>query len=79
MFQYQILFLPKFSSVRRIIIHVKWVHCNHRMARPRVVDRGDGPQIWRVIANILNKQSSTVDSGWSYSLGGGRGAKKPPP
>jgi hypothetical protein len=40
------------------------------MARPRVADRGDGLQIWRVAANILNKQSRTADSGWSSSLGG---------
>jgi hypothetical protein len=40
--------------------------------RPRVADRGDGLQIWRVAANILNKQSRTVESGWSSSLGVGR-------
>jgi hypothetical protein len=27
------------------------------MASPRVADRGDGLQIWRVAANILNTQS----------------------
>jgi len=27
------------------------------------------PPIWRVAANILNKQSQTVDEGWSSSLG----------
>jgi hypothetical protein len=27
---------------------VKWVHCQHGMARPRVADSGDGLQIWRV-------------------------------
>jgi len=26
------------------------------MARPRVADGGDGHQMWRVAANILNKQ-----------------------
>ena len=30
------------------------------MARPQVADRGDGLQIWRVAANILNKQSRTA-------------------
>jgi hypothetical protein len=40
--------------------HVKWVHC---MARPQVADGGDGLQIWRVAANILNKQSRTIDKG----------------
>jgi hypothetical protein len=37
--------------------HVKWVHC------PRVEDRGDDLQIWKVAANILNKQSRTADNG----------------
>jgi len=32
------------------------------------------PQIWRVAANILNKQSRTADKGWSSSLGVERGA-----
>jgi hypothetical protein len=46
------------------------------MARPRVADRGDSLQIWRIPANILNKQSRTDDSGWP-SLGVGRGANNP--
>ena len=32
------------------------------------------PLIRRVAANKLNKQSRTVDEGWSFSLGVGRGA-----
>jgi len=32
------------------------------------------PPIWRVAANVLNKQSRTADKVWSYSLGIGRGA-----
>jgi hypothetical protein len=48
------------------------------MARPQVADGGDGLQIWRVAANILNKQSRTADRGWSSSLGFGRGANNPP-
>jgi hypothetical protein len=31
------------------------------MMLPRVADGEDGPQIWRVAANILNKQSRTAD------------------
>jgi hypothetical protein len=54
-------------------MYVKWVHCHHGMARPLVADRGDGLQIWRVAANMLNKQSRTADSGWSSSLRVGRG------
>jgi len=46
----------------------------HRgMARPQVADGGKGPQIWRVAASILNKQSRIADKGWSSSLGVGRG------
>ena len=33
------------------------------------------PPIWRVDANILNKQSRTANKGWSSNLGVGRGAK----
>jgi len=43
------------------------------MARPRVADEEDGLQIWKVVANILNKQSRAADKGWSSSLGVGRG------
>jgi hypothetical protein len=44
-----------------------------------ILKAGDGLQIWRVAANILNKQSRTADSGWSSSLGVGRGANNPTP
>jgi hypothetical protein len=37
------------------------------------------PPIWRVAANILNKQSRTADKGWSSSLGVGRGANNASP
>jgi hypothetical protein len=36
--------------------------------RHQVADGGDGLQIWREAANILNKQSWTADKGWSSSL-----------
>jgi hypothetical protein len=48
--------------------------CHHSMARPQVADGRDGLQIWRVAANVLNKQSLTVEKGWSFSLEVGRGA-----
>jgi hypothetical protein len=44
--------------------------CHHGVARPQIADGGDGLQIWRVAANILNLQSWTADKGWSFSLGG---------
>jgi hypothetical protein len=33
------------------------------MARRQVADGGEGLQIWRLAANILNKQSRTTDKG----------------
>jgi hypothetical protein len=47
------------------------------MARPQVADGGDSLQIWRVAANILNKQSRTAGTGWSSSLGVGPGLTAP--
>ena len=38
---------------------------------PRVTDGGVGLQIWRLSANILNKQSWTADQEWSTSWGFG--------
>ncbi|KAJ4438698.1 hypothetical protein ANN_14645 [Periplaneta americana] len=52
---------------------------HHGMARPQIADRGDGLQIWRVAANILNKRSWTADKGWSSSFGVGRRANNPSP
>jgi hypothetical protein len=56
--------------------HVRWVPCHHGMAHPQVAD-GEGLQIWREAANILNKQSQTADKGWSSSLEVGSGANNP--
>jgi hypothetical protein len=46
---------------------------SHSTAHPQVADRGDTLQVWRVAANILNKQSRTADKGWSSNFGVGRG------
>jgi hypothetical protein len=62
-----------------VLYHVRWVPCHHGMARPQVADGGDGLQVWRVAANILNKQSRTADKGWPSSLGVGRGANNSSP
>jgi hypothetical protein len=53
--------------------HVKWVPYHHGIACPHIADGGQGFQIWRIPANILNKQSRTADS-WLSSLGIGRRA-----
>jgi hypothetical protein len=55
-----------------------WVPCYHGIARLQVADGGEGFQIWRVAANILNKQSLKADREKSFSLGVGRGATTPP-
>jgi hypothetical protein len=57
--------------------HVRWVPCHHGMARPQVVDGGDGLQIWRVAANILTKQSRTADKGGPPAWGLGVGLATP--
>jgi len=41
------------------------------MACPQVAVGGEGLQIWRVAANILNKQSWRANKGWFSSLGVG--------
>jgi hypothetical protein len=56
-----------------VYIRVKRVPCHHGTARPRFADGGDGLQIWRVTANILNKQSRIADRGVAIQLGGWAG------
>jgi hypothetical protein len=51
--------------------------CHHGMACSQVADGGDGLQICRVAADILNKQSRTADRGWYSSLEVGRGSNYP--
>jgi hypothetical protein len=51
------------SKVRMVAMLVY----HHLMALPRVADGGDGIQIGRVVAKILNKQSRGADKGWSSS------------
>jgi hypothetical protein len=50
------------------------VPCSHGMTRPRVMDEGDGFQIWKVAASITNNRPRTADKAWSSSLGVERGA-----
>jgi hypothetical protein len=47
------------------------------MARPQVAVGGDGLQIWRVAAIILNKKSRTAKREWLCRLEGWAGAVKP--
>ena len=56
----------------------KWVPVTTawRVLRLRMEER---PPIWRVAANILNKQSRTEDKRWYSSLGFGRDANNSSP
>jgi hypothetical protein len=54
--------------------HVTWVPCHNSMACPRVVDGGNGLQLYRVAANTLNKQPLTADKGCPSSVVVGNGA-----
>jgi hypothetical protein len=47
---------------------IKWVVCHYGAARPQVADKGGGFQIWKVAANIVNKQSRIEDNGWPSNL-----------
>jgi hypothetical protein len=49
------------------------------MACPLVGEGGDGLQMWRIVTNILSKQSREAGNGWSSSLGVGRGANNSSP
>jgi len=75
--------LVKFPTTLKLLYiastHVRWIPCHHNMARSQVAGGGEGLQIWRVAANILNKQSQTADRGWSSSLGVRRGANNHSP
>ena len=57
-----------------IDVHDKWVPVITvwRLFRLRMEER---PEVWRVAAVLLNKQSRTADKDWFSSLGCGRGAK----
>jgi hypothetical protein len=56
---------PYFNASMRIPRHARWAPCHHGMARPQVAHGGDGLQMWRVAASILNKQSRRAKKEWS--------------
>jgi hypothetical protein len=70
--------VPSGLSPTPLIIN-RWGPRYHGVARPQVADGGDGLQIWRIAANILNKQSRTADKRLSSSLKVGRGANNSSP
>jgi len=68
-FVYFVLFAP--AVYKWVPVATAW-----RVLRLRVEER---PSIWRVTANILNKQWRTADKGWSSSLSVGRGGNNSSP
>ena len=60
----------KYSMVDESGSHDKWVPVTTAWCILRL-QMGEWPPIWRVAANILNKQSRTADKGWQSSLGVG--------
>jgi hypothetical protein len=50
-----ISFRQEAQALYENLVDVKWVRCHHGMACPQGADAGNGIQIWRVAANILNK------------------------
>jgi hypothetical protein len=63
------IILPSTPGSPQWSVSLRLSHRN--VLRLRMEER---PPIWRVAANILNKQSRTTDKGWSSRLGVGRGA-----
>jgi hypothetical protein len=76
------IILQKLPNILKKCINVtpcdQWVPVTTawRVLRLRMEER---PPIWRVAANILNKQLQTADKGWSSSLEVGRGANNSSP
>lgn len=40
------------------MIHVNWVPCHQGSTEPRVAHGGEGPGVWKVVANIRAQQTS---------------------
>ena len=60
--------MSKFNFLHQLSSH-PWVPVTTAWRVPWVADGEVGLQIWRLAANILNKQSWTADQEWSSSLG----------
>ena len=58
----------RFSTRFYAVFRDKWVPVT-RAWRALSMRMEERPPVWRVAANILNKQSRTADKGWSSSLG----------
>jgi hypothetical protein len=70
-------FIKKCITIEYAVTYLRWVPCHSGMARAQVAEEGDGLQLWRVAADILNIQSRADDKGWSCSFGAGSGLTTP--
>jgi hypothetical protein len=65
--------LGKNRKMDNVPMLCRWIPFPHGMASPQDSDGGDGLQIWRVVANILKKQSRTASRGgppaWGFGVG----------
>jgi hypothetical protein len=65
------------SIIRRSLLVRQAVICGVRVTTALLVlmlRMEERPPVWKVAANMLNKQSQTADKEWSYSLVVGRSA-----
>ena len=71
-------YIQSFVCSEFFYIRDKWVPLTTAWCvfRLRVEERSP---IWRVAANIFNKQKRTADKGWSFRLGDGRGTNNSSP
>jgi hypothetical protein len=61
----QIYLTQDFSSLTR---RLKCAPCHHGMACPQVADGGDGLQLWRAAANILNTAEEGGPPAWELGM-----------
>jgi hypothetical protein len=61
------------------MFHVLYIFVNTIDVYFSIADGEDRLQIWRVAADVLNKQSRRADKGRSSNFGVGRGAKNSSP
>jgi hypothetical protein len=54
--------------LQKMNIKAKEISQKTHMARPRVADTGDDPQIWKVPADSSNNQSRIADKWWTFIL-----------
>jgi hypothetical protein len=60
-------------------LHMPYTHinvpCHSGVARRKIAFGGDDVEVWRLAANVLNKQQRTRRKLWCFGLGVGRGTK----